>query len=335
MDGCRDGNVGFAKAEVRGGYFALNVTLCGIRHDAPEGMGIYLLFDRNAGQQTYNMLPVGTAVVNCGKGSFKDIFNPSDIASSGYCFDEIKGIAVLAKNDTYYTCFSLWEADTIDPAKCVYLPKGFRRAEAGFEENSSECEVRENEYGAENQENSIQENVSECEVEENNLCENCETDAVINDNQERDANKIDQNSNECEAEENNLTENCQTDRIINNNSKLAENQKNSIQEDFINAFDDDYFYDCMEVTPDRVRELVGEDGICDNSFVMHGFYTYRHLLFGKVAKNNSGTEYFIGVPGMYSNRERYLATMFGFCNFRKSHRSDYANPYFGYWYMEV
>jgi hypothetical protein len=91
----------------------------------------------------------------------------------------------------------------------------------------------------------------------------------------------------------------------------------------------------MEVTPDKVRELVGEDGICDNSFVMHGFYTYRHLLFGKVAKNNSGVEYFIGVPGMYSNRERYLATMFGFGNFKKSHRSDYANPYFGYWYMEV
>jgi hypothetical protein len=291
MDGCRDGNVGFAKAEVRGGYFALNVTLCGVRRDTAERMEIYLLFDRTAGQQTYNMLPVGTAIVNCGKGSFKDIFNPSDIASSGYCFDEIKGIAVLAKNDTYYTCFSLWEADTIDPAKCVYLPKGFRRTE--------------NEYGDENQENSIQKNISECEVEESNLYENCEIDMIINDNQERASNKIDPNS------------------------------SHSVNEDFINAFDDDYFYNCIEVTPERVRELVGEDGICDNSFVMHGFYTYRHLLFGKVAKNNSGVEYFIGVPGMYSNRERYLATMFGFGNFKKSHRSDYTNPYFGYWYMEI
>jgi hypothetical protein len=314
MDGCREGNVGFAKAEVRGGYFALNVTLCGIRHDAPEGMGIYLMFDRNAGQQTYNLLPVGTAIVNCGKGSFKDIFNPSDIVSSGYCFDEIKGIAVLAKNDTYYTCFSLWEADTIDPAKCVYLPKGFRRVETGFEENSNECDVRENEYCAENQKNSIVQNTNECEAEESNLCENYRADMIINDNQNKVENKIDQSFS----------------HIANEDCELE-----PCNSDFINAFDDDYFYDCIEVTPDRVRELVGEDGICDNSFVMHGFYTYRHLLFGKVAKNNSGTEYFVGVPGMYSNRERYLATMFGFCNFRKSHRSDYANPYFGYWYMEV
>ena len=37
--------------------------------------------------------------------------------------------------------------------------------------------------------------------------------------------------------------------------------------------------------------------------------------------------YFIGVPGMYCNRERYMASMFGFNNFKKSHRSDYSNPY--------
>jgi hypothetical protein len=245
--------------------------------------------------------------VNCGKGSFKDIFNPSDIASSGYCFDEIKGIAVLAKNDTYYTCFSLWEADTIDPAKCVYLPKGFRRVE--------------------NSDDGIN-----CDVEQ----ESCNSDFM----QDTENLEIDENSNECDVEENNLNENCETDTIIIDYSgqganKIGKSFSHSVNEDCINAFDDDYFYNCMEVTPDKVRELVGEDGICDNSFVMHGFYTYRHLLFGRVAKNNSGVEYFIGVPGMYSNRERYLATMFGFGNFKKSHRSDYPNPYFGYWYMEV
>jgi hypothetical protein len=318
MDGCRDGNVGFAKAEVRGGYFALNVTLCGVRRDAPEGMGIYLLFDRMAGQQTYNMLPVGTAIVNCGKGSFKDIFNPYDIASSGYCFDEIKGIAVLAKNDTYYTCFSLWEADTIDPAKCVYLPKGFRRAE--------------NEYGAENQENIIEENSNECETGENTNYKINGDGESENCNNEQPTNQIEEIGQNLSCNKNNALE---VYELENYKKVSADEKQQNSEQDFINAFDDDYFYNCMEVTPDRVRELVGEDGICDNSFVMHGFYTYRHLLFGNVAKNDSGVEYFIGVPGMYSNRERYLATMFGFGNFKKSHRSDYANPYFGYWYMEV
>jgi hypothetical protein len=329
MGGCRDGNVGFAKAEVRGGYFALNVTLCGVRRDTPEGMGIYLLFDRNAGQQTYNLLPVGTTVVNCGKGNFKDIFNPSDIASSGYCFDEIKGIAVLAKNDTYYTCFSLWEADTIDPAKCVYLPKGFRRVENS--DDGINCDVEQESCNSDFMRDAknieADENSNEFEVEENNLCENYRADTIINDYSGQIENKIGKSFSHSEDED------CELQHC---NSVVTQGAQGlDIKEDFINAFDDDYFYDCMEVTPDKVRELVGEDGICDNSFVMHGFYTYRHLLFGKVAKNNSGVEYFIGVPGMYSNRERYLATMFGFGNFKKSHRSDYANPYFGYWYMEV
>jgi hypothetical protein len=196
-----------------------------------------------------------------------------------------------------------------------------------IDENLNRYDVRKNEYGVENQGNSIQENISECEVEESNLYENCETDMIINDNQKKATNKIGQNLSY------GLSEGCETKPC---NSVVLQGIKGlDTNEDFINAFDDDYFYNCIEVTPERVRELVGEDGICDNSFVMHGFYTYRHLLFGKVAKNNSGVEYFIGVPGMYSNRERYLATMFGFGNFKKSHRSDYANPYFGYWYMEI
>lgn len=135
--GCRDRNVGFAKAEVRNGMFTLNVTLCGVYRDAPEGFGIYLLFDRTREQQTYNMLPVGSVIVNCGKGKFQGIFNPGNIESSGYQFDEIKGIGVLTEKDNYYMCFSLWEADTINPSKCVYLPKGYKRAES--KPNMNEC----------------------------------------------------------------------------------------------------------------------------------------------------------------------------------------------------
>ena len=72
-----------------------------------------------------------------------------------------------------------------------------------------------------------------------------------------------------------------------------------------------------------------------NSFLLHGYYNFRHILFGRVRDNLDNTKYFVGVPGMYCNRERYMASMFGFNNFKKSHRSDYANPYFGYWYQEI
>ena len=80
---------------------------------------------------------------------------------------------------------------------------------------------------------------------------------------------------------------------------------------------------------------IQDKSIANNSFLIHGFYNFRHLLFGKVQENTNGTHYFIGVPGMYCNRERFMASMYGFGNFKKSHRSDYSNPYFGYWYQEI
>ena len=113
-------------------------------------------------------------------------------------------------------------------------------------------------------------------------------------------------------------------------------EKVFINRDFIDAFEDDYFYDCVELTPELLKQLpIEDDAVVNNSFLVHGYYNFKHILFGKVCENDNNTRYFIGVPGMYCNRERFMASMFGFCNFKKSHRSDYSNPYFGYWYQEI
>ena len=113
-------------------------------------------------------------------------------------------------------------------------------------------------------------------------------------------------------------------------------EKVFINRDFIDAFEDDYFYDCVEVTPELLKQLpIEDDAVVNNSFLVHGYYNFKHILFGKVCENDNNTRYFIGVPGMYCNRERFMASMFGLCNFKKSHRSDYSNPYFGYWYQEI
>ena len=113
-------------------------------------------------------------------------------------------------------------------------------------------------------------------------------------------------------------------------------EKLFVRADYIDAFDDDYFYDCIEVSPEKLKCLnQNEIDIAGNSILLHGYYNFRHILFGRVRDNLDNTKYFVGVPGMYCNRERYMASMFGFNNFKKSHRSDYANPYFGYWYQEI
>jgi len=106
--------------------------------------------------------------------------------------------------------------------------------------------------------------------------------------------------------------------------------------DYVDAFDDDYFYDCIEISPEKLAGVKLRDNhVVENSFLLHGFYSFRHILFGRVGDNLDNTKYFIGVPGLYCNRERYMASIFGFNNFKRSHRSDYKNPSFGYWYQEI
>lgn len=346
--GVKDKNVGFAKAEVRNGIFGLSVNLMGVYRDTPEGFSIYLIFDRTKKQGTYNLLPVGSVIINGGKGRYQDIFNPDNIASSGYTFSQIKGIGVLKPDDNYYSCFSLWEADEINPSKCVYLPKGYVIKEEKTDV-PEEPEVYEEPVVAEDSEVHETPVVAEepvvTEASDMPLASELSdvpvmpkvseaSDVPVSPSQSGPV-FVPVSSFEKKKETIQQPENHNLHDASDVDFKIDFAEKLFLHADYINAFDDDYYYDCIEVTPEMLKRFVPGELTDNNSFMMHGFYTYRHLLFGRVAANTNGTRYFIGIPGMYSNKERYLATMFGFNSFKKSHRSDYPNPYFGYWYAEI
>ena len=52
----------------------------------------------------------------------------------------------------------------------------------------------------------------------------------------------------------------------------------------------------------------------NNSFLLHGYYNYRHILLSRYQEKR-GTIYYIGVPGTYYEREKMVAAMFGFEGF--------------------
>lgn len=54
--------------------------------------------------------------------------------------------------------------------------------------------------------------------------------------------------------------------------------------------------------------------LANNSFLLHGFYNYRHLILGR--KHNQ--VYYIGVPGAFYEREKMVALMFGFESFESA-----------------
>ncbi len=54
--------------------------------------------------------------------------------------------------------------------------------------------------------------------------------------------------------------------------------------------------------------------LCSNSFLIHGFFNYHYLILKTVGKG-SGKVCYLGVPGIYEQPERMMATMFGFPEF--------------------
>lgn len=74
--------------------------------------------------------------------------------------------------------------------------------------------------------------------------------------------------------------------------------------------------------------------LCNNSFLLHAFLTYRHLIFGKLPAAKS-EKWFLGVPGIRYRQEHVLASIFGFFEFLPDKESTDADAPFGYWYVPI
>lgn len=78
--------------------------------------------------------------------------------------------------------------------------------------------------------------------------------------------------------------------------------------------------------------------LANNSFLLHGFYNYHHLLYIEEEDRT-----WIGVPGIYHEKEKMAANAFGFTEFRRRNDLDVElspeeqNTYddFGYWCRQV
>ena len=85
----------------------------------------------------------------------------------------------------------------------------------------------------------------------------------------------------------------------------------------------------LMILPEKYQRLI------HNSFLLHGFYNYRHLILGKDYRLGNHTEkcFYLGVPGVYFEREKQVAVMFGFEGFECAGAVEIGK--FGYYVKEV
>lgn len=125
------------------------------------------------------------------------------------------------------------------------------------------------------------------------------------------------------------------ERLMNTKDKLPD----IVPTFFTGDTGDSAVLNCVKITPNDIGLLdMNNWKLGINSFLTHGYYSYRYILLGRLVfdqNNINDKRYVIGVPGIYSSREKYLADIFGFGRFIMADKNDRKTGRFGYWVTDV
>jgi hypothetical protein len=100
----------------------------------------------------------------------------------------------------------------------------------------------------------------------------------------------------------------------------------------ISPFSDEREY--LSLGPEDFVILHGHSyKLVSNSFLLHGYYNYHHLILTRISQRNNA-RYYIGVPGVYYEREKKIAILFGFESFECAAEPAKEGD-FGYYMIQV
>jgi len=101
----------------------------------------------------------------------------------------------------------------------------------------------------------------------------------------------------------------------------------------VHPFQDSRLY--LNFKPEDFYILCEDDFLLrNNSFLLHGYHNYKHLILGIMPDSTGKEEYYIGVPGLFYEKEKDMAILFGFEGF-ESRTSRPTEGTFGYYMKRV
>ena len=107
---------------------------------------------------------------------------------------------------------------------------------------------------------------------------------------------------------------------------------NSVKEKQVvdNIFNTAFYEGCKISVMDLEQFGEEAESLKNNQFLLKGYERYRHLLAGKV-RYAGEQRYCVGVPGVYENREKYMAGIYQFPVFLPLTENRMKTGSFGYW----
>lgn len=329
--GRKSNNVGYVRVESRNDMCKVTINFKLRQIPVIHPLKVYFL------KREYNKLTgilLGTAQIAGTSCDFRDMVETYNINKSGVNLEEICGVYICDGINRNLVYAAEWDNRNINP-EMFYIYKKDKAGKAGkaapqeekLKVDNSVIELVEDyvkQSGDEIDKESQDQNLVSARAEEQT--EPGESQEKQDVGNQKDENKI-FNTYEYEniamEPEGNKCENI-WDFLNNKYTKIVG----------IKNYED---IECIKIKPQDLASLPNKYWVLgNNSFLLHGYYNYRYLLFAKVGnREENGQRYKLGVPGIYHRNEKMMASMFGFNEFLEADQNSKNGEVMGYWCMDI
>ena len=296
-DGKREKNAGFAKMEIRGTEYGLQVHLRGLSSRGEYEVSLFI----DQGEKLL-LFPIGKLTVLNGSGDYATAWQAEKLKQYGCTFEELDGLAVTGGEAWY--CLTRWtdkEPGTA-PMQFAWWQEKRDLSDAETEAGQKEIDKLDSTDGKDKEGNIWKEKGKSADG---------------------------RMTEEPEWQDESLRATEMTARNI-----FPQFSWEDLWGRLCAAYPHFEVHgeresECVRMELKDLKELPGKYWYMgNNSFLLHGFFNYRYLVLGKMADGS----FFIGVPGIYQRQEHVMAAIFGFPEFLSCDTGKNQN-YFGYWYQ--
>lgn len=358
-EGKKGANNGFAKIELRGNECRMEIHLRELY--GGRGQGEICLFREREGKT--EIFRIGKMPLNNGKSDWGIVFRAEKINDSAYHFRDMEGLIIRDEDGRIWA--SRWKEgrpleirpeniEEWEPMKKVTDDRSRTASVSQEPELSVKQEARKLEEEKEMPVSNSMKAERETEYNEQTLAEEVAGKAL--DSQKKPAEELEETAENLQATElpmKNIFPQYQLEEVWENMSEThqifplyikkstghftqasATNPETNMSENIApNESKKEIL--CLRMELKDLREFPKKYWYMgNNSFLLHGFFNYRYLVFGKLDED----QWMLGVPGVYQQQERVMAAIFGFPEFIPEKRGpqeqeEEKEPYnrFGYW----
>ncbi|MCC8128102.1 MAG: DUF6128 domain-containing protein [Clostridiales bacterium] len=322
--GVKGANTGYARIEVRNGQCRIYANVRRV-YLGGNDIGVYLLSgDRE--------ICIGKIFIRGGSGEFRTTLNAQNIDGGGHRMEMCHGLTIHDVENSWKCYTTIWE-DSVTHAAEIDLAEvtsaNARKKEAARENAAGEKAVS---------------------PEQLPISAQIEKDLRREEEALKDVAPWDEDSAaegvpvRKPAAENPVKEETASmaGQPIAEESSTIRSQENRLwkrmQREYakVLAFDYDKGCEILSIKPQDIGLLPRDIWIYgNNSFLLHGYYHYRHLILARLEDLPGESRYLLGVPGRCYSNEKNMAAMFGFPYFVSAKKQPDADGNFGYWYTLI